>query len=219
MRQLLYESGPMLWVIMVCGLVGFIAFVERGFHLHRAKIKSDDFVGGILNILRRNNIEEALAICEETPGPVARVVQTSILHRDSGHEFLEASVNDAGLSEISRLEIRLGAIATVAQIAPLLGLLGTVLALRTLVGGFAGSQWHWEASVMSEGLNQALATTAAGLAVGIPCYAFYNLLAGKIEALVIDMERASSQLVAFFSSAAKNGKNMTTKDATADKRR
>lgn len=209
MRDLLYESGPMLWVILVCGLVGFIAFIERGFHLHRAKIKSDDFVGGILNILRRNNIDEALAICEETPGPVARVAMTSILHRDSGREFLEAAVNDAGLSEISRLEVRVGAIATVAQIAPLLGLLGTVLALRTLVGGLAGSQWHWEASIMSQGLDEALITTAAGLAVGIPCYAFYNLVAGKIEALVIDMERASSQLVAFFSSTARNGTNGT----------
>jgi biopolymer transport protein ExbB len=195
----LQQGGPVLWVILGACVVAMAAFVERGFHLHRAKIKSDDFVKGILNILRRKNIDEALAICEETPGPVARVVRTAILHRESKKEFMEEAVNDSGLSEIARLEARVGVISTVAQIAPLLGLLGTVLGIVTLLNDMHGSQWqHAE---VTAGLGQALITTAAGLTAAILCHVSYNLVIAKIEALVIDMERAASEIRAFITTS------------------
>jgi len=195
MRDILQYGGPVPVVIFMCGVAAFVAFAERGFHLHRARIKSDDFLKGILNILRAKNVEEALTICEETPGPVARIVKTAILNRGADRAALEAAVTDTGLSEISRLESRVGIIATVAQVAPLLGLLGTVFGLMALLGSMEASQW--QSSTVTAGLKQALIATAAGLAVAIPCYASYNLVMAKIEALVVDMERAASEIVAF----------------------
>lgn len=199
MREFLHQGGPVLWVILGLGVVAFFTFVERGFHLHRARIMSEDFLKGILNILRRKNVEEALAICEETPGPVARITKTAILHRESEREFLESAVSEAGLSEISRLEARAGVIATVGQIAPLFGLLGTVLGLLTLLEDVEAS--YWQAKQVAEGLRMALITTGAGLTIAILCYASYNLVVAKIESLVVDMKRASSEILAFLTSS------------------
>ena len=201
MRDILQCSGPVLWVvvlILLCGIAAFAAFIERGLHLHRARIKSEDFLTGILNILKAGNVEEAVTICDETPGPVAMITRTAILHRSGSREMLEAAVNESGRSELSRLEIRVGIITTVAQIAPLLGLLGTVFGLMTLLGDMEASQW--QSAAVTLGLKHALIATAAGLMVAIPCYAAYNLVVGKIESLVLEMERAASEIVAFLTS-------------------
>lgn len=201
MQDMMQCSGPVLWVVIlifVCGLAAFAAFVERGFHLHRARIKSDDFLRGIFNILKAGNIEEAVTICEETPGPVARIARTAILHRADSREMLEAAVNDSGLSEISRLETHVGVISIVAQVAPLLGLLGTVFGLMTLLGDMEASQW--QSAAITLGLKKALVATAAGLVVAIPCYAAYSLIIGKIESQVIEMEQTASEIIAFLTS-------------------
>lgn len=201
MRDIFQCSGPVLWVVMLiflCGIAAFAAFVERGFHLHRARIKSEDFLTGILNILKAGNVEEAVTICDETPGPVAMITRTAILHRSGSREMLEAAVHESGRSELSRLQVRVGVIVTVAQIAPLLGLLGTVFGLMTLLGDMEASQW--QSATVTLGLKHALVATAAGLLVAIPCYAAYNLLTGKIETLVLEMERAASEIVAFLTS-------------------
>ena len=197
-KDILQLSGPVLWVVvatLVCGAVAFVAFVERGFHIHRARIKTDDFLKGIRNILRGGNPDEAVSICEDTPGPVAHIVKAAILHRGDNPEMLKAAVDDAGLVEIERLESRVGIIATVAQIAPLLGLLGTVFGLMTLLGDLGASQW--QSAAVTVGLKRALVATAAGLCVAIPCYAAYNLVTAKIASLVVDMERAASEIMAF----------------------
>lgn len=191
------QGGVVLWIIAALGVAALVVFVERSLHLHRARIKSDDFLKGILNILRRDNISEALTICEETPGPVAYIVKTAILHRGDNREGLRAAVEDASLAEISRMERRLVFIATAAQIAPLLGLLGTVLGMvaSLLVVQLQGPLV--QSSDVIGGLMKALVTTAGGLCAAIPCYAAFNVLVVKIDSIVLDMERAASEMTAF----------------------
>jgi len=188
-------------VIVVCGIVAFVVFVERGLHLHRARIKSDDFLKGIFNILGRRNISEALSICDETPGPVAYLVKTAILHRDDPKEAIRNAVDGASMAEVSRMERRLVVIATVAHIAPLLGLLGTVLAMVQGVIVLQQQARLIQSVDIMQVLIQALICTAAGLTVAIPCYAAFNLLVVKIDRLVLDMERAASEIVAFLTGA------------------
>jgi len=199
--DLISEGGPVCWVIVACGLFAFGVFIERGLHLHRARIKYDDFLKGIFNILGRKNIQEAITICEETPGPVAYLVKTAILHRDDPKDVIRNAVDDTSLAEISRMERRLVVIATVAQIAPLLGLLGTVLAMvQGLVVLQQQAKLIQSIDIMGL-LSQALICTAAGLTVAIPCYAAFNLLVVKIDRLVLDMERAKSEIVGFLTGA------------------
>ena len=195
--ELMHEGGAVLWLILGCGALALGVFLERSLHLHRARIRSEDFLRGIFNILRRRNIPEALAICDETPGPVAHIVKTAILQRAHRKEDIRTAVDDASLDEISRMERRLVVIATVAQIAPLLGLLGTVLGMiDSLLIMELQAPLIQSADVMG-GVLRALITTAAGLMTAIPCYAAFNLLVIKIDRLVIDMERSATEIVAF----------------------
>lgn len=208
---ILQQGGLVLWIIMLGGLVALGVFVERSLHLHRARIRWDDFLNGILNILRRRNITEALAICDETPGPVARVVRAAILHREDAKDQIETAVRNESLVEISRMERRLVVVATVAQTAPLLGLLGTVLGMVDCLLVIQREAPLVHVADVSGGLMRALITTAGGLMVAIPCYAAFNLLLIKIDRLVLDMEQAGAEAVAFLT-----GANPTAKEAKTD---
>jgi len=195
------QGGPILWVIFGCGVVAFGVFVERALHLHRARIRTEDFLKGIFNILRRGNIAESLSICDDTPGPVAHIVRTAILHREDPSEAVRSAVADASIAEVSRMERRLVVVATVAQISPLLGLLGTVLGMAETIMIMKGQGALIHLVDVSDGLIRALITTAAGLTVAIPCYVAFNLLVIKIDRIVLDMERAASEIVAFLTTS------------------
>ncbi len=197
MIEIMAQGGPVLWVIVACGVFALVVFVERSLHLHRARIRFEDFLKGIFNILRRGNTEEAMEICEETPGPVAYIVRIAILNRSADREDMRTAIQDAGAAEISRLERRLVVIATVAQVAPLLGLLGTVLGFVSCLLTLYASAPLVQSADIFKGVMLALVTTGAGLMVAIPCYAAFNLLVLKIDRLVLDMEMASSEIVSF----------------------
>ncbi len=191
------KGMPIFWVIVGCGLLAMGVFVERALHLHRARIRTEDFLKGIFNVLRRGNIKEALTICDDTPGPVAYVVKSAILNRAETREVLRSALDDASMAEISRMERRLAVIATVAQIAPMLGLLGTVLGMINCVLVMQNQVPLVQTADVMNGLLSALLSTAAGLTVSIPCYAAFNLLVVKIDRLVLDMDKAVSELMAF----------------------
>src|SRR3954447_20811495 len=124
---LLTHGGPMIYLILGASAVALAVFVERVLHFHRAQINSMEFLNGVRNVLKRDNVVEALSICDATPGPVARLVKVAILNRDNGRERVRESLEEAGLAEVPRLEEKLNLLATIAQVSPLIGLLGTVL--------------------------------------------------------------------------------------------
>ncbi|HUE35824.1 MAG TPA: MotA/TolQ/ExbB proton channel family protein, partial [Candidatus Acidoferrum sp.] len=138
---------------------------------------------------------EAISICDATYGPVARLVKTAILNRDNGRDRVRESLEEAGLAEVPKLEEKLNLLATIAQIAPLLGLFGTVLGLMNTFHDLehAGSMAH--AADVSHGVWIALICAAAGLAVAIPAHAAYNYLVSRVNAIVLDMERAATEIV------------------------
>src|SRR5579864_2851697 len=129
MPSFLINGGPMLWVILAAAAVAIVVFIERVLYCHRSQINSAEFLNGVRNVLKRDNVVEAISICDATPGPVARLVKTAILNRDHGRDRVREAVEEAGLAEVPLLEERLNLLATIAQIAPLLGLFGTILGL------------------------------------------------------------------------------------------
>ena len=201
--NLLTHGGLMIWVLMAASAVGILVFVDRLLHFHRAQINSMEFLNGVRNVLKRDNIVEALSICDATPGPVARLVKVAVLNRERGRDGVREALEEAGLMEVPRLEEKLNVLATLAQIAPLLGLLGTVLGFLQIFGALqlAGSQAHMEQ--MAGGIWKALISTAGGIAVAIPCYAGYNYLVGRVNSIVLDMEKAASEIVNIVTEGAK----------------
>src|SRR5215831_3914040 len=192
---LLANGGWMLWLILLTSAVAMVVFIERFLHLHRAQINSIEFLNGVRTVLKRDNVIEALSICDATPGPVARLVKTAIVNRDHGRERVREALEEAGLAEVPRLEEKLNLLATIAQIAPLLGLLGTVLGFMRTFSHMqeAGPLAH--VGQLSEGISQALVCAAAGLAVAIPAHAGYNYLVSRVNSIVLDMERAATDIV------------------------
>ena len=176
LTKLLAYGGPMIWVILLASGVAIAVFIERVLHFHRVQINSMEFLNGVRNVLKRDNVVEALSICDATPGPVARLVKVAILNRDKGREGVREALEEAGLVEVPPLEDKLNLLATIAQIAPLLGLLGTVLGFIQIFSVLQTNTSLPTMQDLSGGVWQALICTAAGLSVAIPCYAAYNYL-------------------------------------------
>jgi biopolymer transport protein ExbB len=194
MPMFLVHGGPMIWVILGASAVAIVVFTERLLHYHRAQINSTEFLNGVRNVLKRDNIVEALSICEATPGPVARLVKVAILSRDRGREGIREALEEAGLLELPRLEEKLNLLATIAQIAPLLGLLGTVLGFMAVFQKLHLAGVIAPPTELSGGIWQALISSAGGLALAIPCYAGYNYLVSRMNSIVLDMERTSTEI-------------------------
>lgn len=185
----------MIWVLLVVSAVAVAVFLERFLHYHRAQINSTEFLSGVRNVVRRENIVEAISICEATPGPVARLVKTAILNRDRGRDGVREALEEAGLVEVPRLEEKLNLLATIAQISPLLGLLGNVLGFIRVFDELQRAGQFADFSLLARGIWEALICTAAGLAVAIPCYAAYNYLVSRVNAIVLDMEKAATEIL------------------------
>ncbi|MDD5140094.1 MAG: MotA/TolQ/ExbB proton channel family protein [Verrucomicrobiales bacterium] len=191
----LANGGPMIWLILLAGAIALVVFIERVLHCHRAQINSAEFLNGVRNVLKRDNVVEAISICDATPGPVARIVKTAILNREKGRERVREAVEEAGLVEVPMLEEKLNLLATIAQIAPLLGLLGTLVGFMEVFKAIGKEGLYSNFGMLSLGIWQALICAAAGIAVAIPAHAGYNYLVSRINKIVLDMERAAGEIV------------------------
>jgi biopolymer transport protein ExbB len=193
--DILSQSSPVMGLITAIGALALLIFLQRLFHLHRAQIKTEDFVRGIFTIVNKGNIVEAVSQCEETPGPVARMVRSAILEREQGPERVRQVMQEAGLAEIPRLERLLPLLQTLGQIAPLAGLLGTVLGMIDVLASLNARAPQVFVDDVSGGLMLAFMTTAAGLAVAIPVYAAHNFLVSRVESILLDMERVFGEVM------------------------
>lgn len=191
-------GGSVFWILLALAVVAVFTFFERFFDLHRAQIDYADFLKGVLNVLDRGNRDEALAICEDTPAPVAAVVATAIRHQDGSARVLREAVDSQGRAEVGRLDRRLAVLAIIAQTAPLLGLLGTVIGFVRTVRAAQASELV-SRTVLLDGVTEALVAAAFGLAVAILASVLYSFLRVRLDRLVVDLEAAASQVIGYIS--------------------
>src|SRR2546422_228543 len=200
---LLAHGTLMTWLLLVVSAIVIVVFIERLLHYHRAQITSTEFLNGVRNVLKRDNVVEALSICDATPGPVARLVKTAILNRGQGRDRVREALEEAGLAEVPRLEEKLNLLATIAQLAPLLGLLGTMLGFIQTFSLMKTAGVNAHVGDLADGVWKALICGAAGLAVAIPAHAAYNYLVSRVNSIVLDMERAATEIVNIVTEGAK----------------
>lgn len=190
------KGGPLMWFILVGAVLAVAVFFERFFHYHRAQIHANDFVNGILNSLRRGNTAEAIDTCNDTAGPVAQVVKAAVVNHDRARDEIREAVMDAARTEVTRLERNLPILVTIAQITPLLGFLGTVTGMIKIFMVIERTQLA-SPGQLAGGVWEALLTTAGGLVVAIPSYVAYNYLVSRVQNLVVDMEKAANEILAY----------------------
>ena len=198
--NIMKNGGPVMIVIAFCSFIALIIFLERWFHLHRAQINTGELLNGLSNVLKRDRLLEAISLCEETPGPVSHVLRLVILRFAQNDKDLKQAAINASLDEIPRMEKRMNILATIAYITPMLGLLGTVLGMIDAFQIIQIKGGAINAIGMSAALWEALLTTAAGLCVAIPCHIAYNYLVSRIQSIVLEIDKATSEIIYIFNS-------------------
>ena len=187
-------GGPVFWLLIALGAASVLLFFNRLVALRRAQIDYADFVRGVGNVLEQGNPDEALALCDETPAPVARIVAVAVRQRTGSARVLREAVDTAGRAEVGRFERRLALLAIIAQSAPLLGLLGTIVGMARVVLVVGGQDLVTRADLIG-GAMQTLGAAAAGIVVAVSVQAMYGMLRVRLDHLTADLEAAASQIL------------------------
>jgi biopolymer transport protein ExbB len=203
MWDLIQKGGPVMYIIMILSVISLGVILERMYNLYRARIDSQKFMDEIINSLKHNKIIESIEMCNKTPGPIAHIIKAGILKHDRSRPEIKEAIDEAAQLEIPRMEKHLPMLATIAHIAPLLGLLGTV---SGMIKAFQVIQYKAAAMTpvnpgdLAAGIWESLLATLAGLLVAIPTYVAYNYLVNQVDSLAYDMERSATDLVNLLSS-------------------
>ncbi|MCH2176363.1 MAG: MotA/TolQ/ExbB proton channel family protein [Lentisphaeria bacterium] len=195
--KIIEEGGAQTIAIAVLGLIAIFYSFERFLHLRRCQIDVQTFMPGIINTIRTQNIKEAVLVCDETPGPAARLVRQALLNCEGTQADMYRAVKEASLFELPRLERHMKALLTITHIAPLLGLLGTITGLMSIFYSMEDASAVMSIELMGPGIARALISSAAGLSVAIPTYLAYNYFRQIIDNVLIEMEKASIEIIYF----------------------
>ncbi|MEC8219114.1 MAG: MotA/TolQ/ExbB proton channel family protein [Verrucomicrobiota bacterium] len=191
------QGGPVMYPLLFISLLGFLLFVERSLFLHKGQIGTQDFLSGIKNLVRKKRLVEALTLCEDTPGPMARIMKSALLNYGESRETIRSAIQSAAIVEIPTLERRIGTIAALARVAPLLGFLGTLVAAFQAL--YSLESFNGDSGVLSRLLAEALITSASGLAISVMAMLAYHFLSGRVRALVHDFEWVGHDIHEFLS--------------------
>jgi biopolymer transport protein ExbB len=193
--EILVKGGILMIPIGLCSIIAVAILVERLVSLRKIRINANAFITRVSNLLLRNQVQEAVQICEATPGPIAAITKAGLKKYNRSRQEIKEAIESEAQSEVYHLERYLGVLGTIAAVAPLIGFLGTVtgmikafIQIQTLGGNV-------DASVLAGGIWEALITTAAGLSVGIPTLIVYNWLQSKVEHHVFEMQESSTELL------------------------
>jgi biopolymer transport protein ExbB len=184
----------MLYLMIIVSVAGLLVAMERFFYLHKGKIRSGDFVTGIVNLLKKNRAIEALGLCEETPGPVAIIVKVGLLNSRKSPQELVLALQSAAAAEIPLLEKRVNTLLFLSRVVQLLGLLGALLVLREPFEELLKNGSLMSTQSFAKATLSALSWVAGTLGVSILFYTIYHFLHGRVRALVAEMERAAVEL-------------------------
>jgi biopolymer transport protein ExbB len=200
MWQVFIAGGPVMWPILGASIWALAIVIEKFWYLKKAGIDTLKFLGSILDKIKRHEIKDALQICDVTKSPIANILKSGILKYDRPKPQIVEAIEDASLYEIPKLEKNLPALATIAHISPLLGLLGTVTGMVRCfqtIQAKATSFHPISPGDLAGGIWEALLTTVAGLIVAIPTFMAYNYLVNRVNSFILEMEKASTELVNF----------------------
>jgi biopolymer transport protein ExbB len=185
-----------LWIIIGCSIISFTIFIERLMQLHRSEINTNQLIIAMRKTIKEGNLVEAIHMCEQAGGTIAAIIKAGILKHNRGKEQIESAMEIAGLIEIAHLEKNAKILSIIAHIAPLIGLLGTVLGF---IQAFAEMRLSGlvdiSATRIGEAMEYALVTTAAGLVVAIPSVLAYNYIVSRIEGFVLEIQTSSAEIV------------------------
>lgn len=199
------DGGPVMWPLLLFSVLSVIFIIERWLALRRAKINVNEFLAKTRKELIVNrSVKNAIKVCEEYRGPVSSILKAGLLKYGQPREDVERTIENAALYEMGRLERNLVWLASIANVAPLLGFFGTVVGMIRSFEALAEAGLS-NPGLVASGISEALITTAAGLFVAIPAQLAYNFFMSRINTFVRDIETSSNMLLESFGEMKRSG--------------
>ena len=197
MWEIIQAGGPVMWPIILCSVGAAAIILERVWSLQEKRVIPRELTDKVWKLVETRTLTERHIEALEHNSPLGRVLAAGLANRDKGRDLMKEVIEDTGRHVVHELERFLNSLGTIAAITPLLGLLGTVTGMISAFEAIT-SQGVGDARVLSGGIGEALITTAAGLIVAIPSLIGYRYLRGKVDMLVVEMEKEAIKLVKSF---------------------
>ena len=194
MYEYLLKGGILMIPILICSVIALAVFLERLWSLRSNHTLPRAMVDRVGELVQRGRIEEAMARCRNSKSPLSRVIMTALINAGHSREIVKEAVEEVWRSEAAYLERYVGVLGTVANVSPLLGLLGTV---SGMIKAFTviSVQGVGNPASLAGGISEALITTAAGLTAAIPSFLAYRYFLGKVDRTVLEWEQISIHFV------------------------
>lgn len=194
MIDILVKGGVFMYPIILCSIIALAVFLERLWVLRRKQILPPEFVRNVEDLLKKEKVSEALFLCQGDTSSIARIFLAGLKNAGRGMWLVKESVEERGGREAVILEKRVGILATLANLTPLLGLLGTVSGMIKTFNVIS-VQGVGNPAPLAGGIAEALITTAAGLCVAIPTLVGHRIIRDKAQSLIFEMEESSIKIV------------------------
>ncbi len=188
------QTGFMRWPLALCIVVGIIVIIWKFFSLMAKSTSTRKILKEVDELLSGQRIDEALELTRESSSPAANILYAGLERHEEGTDRVMKAIENQGLIELSKLERGLVVLATLTNIAPLLGFLGTVIGMIIAFQSIEAAG-EVEATLVAGGIKVALLTTAAGLTIAIPVSIAHNYFVSRIDSLVIDMEESAQKMI------------------------
>jgi biopolymer transport protein ExbB len=192
--QVFFKGGPVMYPIFICSVLGVAICLERGYHLRTNLVLHPEFIKEIRSYWVRREFDRVLTTCKMNDFPIARILKAGLLRADFGLLETERAIESAGAHEAARLGANLKGLGVVANLAPMLGLLGTVTGMIRAFNVISQSGTG-DPALVAAGISEALITTATGLIVGIPALAFYHYYRSRVDQFIYEMEEISLEFL------------------------
>lgn len=194
MFDLIVKGGIFMYPIIFCSIVALAIFLERLWVLRRKNIIPQDFVSNVEGLLKKQKISEAVFLCQNDMSSIAKIFLAGLRSTQKGMWLVKEAIEERGSREATILEKNVDILSTIANLTPLLGLLGTVSGMIKTFNAIS-VQGIGNPAPLAGGIAEALITTATGLCIAIPTLVCYRFLKDKASSLIFEMEENSIRLV------------------------
>lgn len=202
--DLIIKGGVFMYPIILCSIVALAVFMERLWVLNRKHIIPEEFIRKISDLLRQQKISEAVFLCQGDSSSIAKIFLAGIKNAGRGIWLVKEAIEERGSREAVILEKNVSILATIANLTPLLGLLGTVSGMIKTFNVIS-VQGVANPAALAGGIAEALITTAAGLCIAIPTLVCHRILRDKAKYLIFEMEENSVKIIEIMENYSEQG--------------
>ena len=190
-----HKGGWGMWPILITSIVIIAIIIERAVYLFKSTVDKDKLLALLKSQVMSGNVQGAIKVCSGNPTPMTRIVQAGLMKFNKSDHEVQAAMDEAALRELPRISKRTPYLAMLANMATLLGLLGTITGMIKSFGAAAGADASRKASLLAEGISAAMNCTAFGIATAVVGLIGYAILQGKTQGLTDDINEVTVQVV------------------------